>query len=108
MFADIASPATVANIHQNPKVEVNVVDPIVRKGYRFKGVAEVFTSGKTFKRGVALLRERGYATPPGRIRSIVVIEVVEAAAVLSPAYDDGASEQSVASTWLRHHAALRR
>ena len=27
----------VQNIEHNPSVEVNVVDPLVRKGYRFKG-----------------------------------------------------------------------
>ena len=37
MFADIRSPGTVANLRTNPSVEVNVVDPFVRKGYRFKG-----------------------------------------------------------------------
>src|SRR6266550_2284361 len=37
VFADIFSPGTVGNIEHNPSVEVNVVDPLVRKGYRFKG-----------------------------------------------------------------------
>ena len=37
VFADIRSPQSVQNIEQNPSVEVNVVDPLVRKGYRFKG-----------------------------------------------------------------------
>jgi predicted pyridoxine 5'-phosphate oxidase superfamily flavin-nucleotide-binding protein len=37
MFADIRSPQSVQNIEHNPSVEVNVVDPLVRKGYRFKG-----------------------------------------------------------------------
>ena len=46
MFADIASPGTVENIASNPYVEVNVVDPIVRRGYRFKGTATVATSGE--------------------------------------------------------------
>jgi predicted pyridoxine 5'-phosphate oxidase superfamily flavin-nucleotide-binding protein len=40
-FADIRSPRTVANLRVNPRVEVNVVDPLARKGYRFKGAAEV-------------------------------------------------------------------
>src|SRR6185369_17957628 len=35
VFADIHSPGTVANLRQNPAVEINVVDPEVRKGYRF-------------------------------------------------------------------------
>ena len=44
-FLDIHSPATVANLRARPAVEVNVVDPIVRKGYRFKGRGEVLTEG---------------------------------------------------------------
>src|SRR6185436_12850817 len=49
VFADIRSPGTVANLRINPVVEINVVDPILRKGYRFKGFAEVLTSGKLFE-----------------------------------------------------------
>jgi uncharacterized protein len=37
VFADIRSPGTIANLKKNPAVELNVVDPFVRKGYRFKG-----------------------------------------------------------------------
>jgi predicted pyridoxine 5'-phosphate oxidase superfamily flavin-nucleotide-binding protein len=36
VFADSRSPQSVQNIQNNPSVEVNVVDPLVRKGYRFK------------------------------------------------------------------------
>src|SRR5262249_1924789 len=39
VFADIRSPGTVANLRANPGIEVNVVDPFARKGYRFKGRA---------------------------------------------------------------------
>src|SRR5678815_1661474 len=34
VFANIRSPGTLANLRQNASVEVNVVDPFVRKGYR--------------------------------------------------------------------------
>jgi uncharacterized protein len=44
-FADIRSPQTVANIRRGSLVEVNVVDPFVRKGYRFKGPAVVHERG---------------------------------------------------------------
>jgi uncharacterized protein len=37
VFADIRSPQSVHNIEHNPSVEINVVDPFVRKGYRYKG-----------------------------------------------------------------------
>src|ERR1700693_4656612 len=49
VFADIRSPGTISNIKKNPSVEINVVDPFVRKGYRFKGVGEVIAGGDRFK-----------------------------------------------------------
>ena len=44
-FLHVHSPGTVTNLATNPSVEINVVDPLVRKGYRFKGEAEVLTDG---------------------------------------------------------------
>ena len=108
MFADVASPGTVANLAVNPYVEVNVVDPIVRKGYRFKGEGIAYTSGDMFDRGVAVLRERGFTTKVERIHSIVIIEVTDAAPLLSPAYDTGATEGELTERWLRHHTELHR
>ena len=35
-FADIRSPQTIRNLQGNPSVEINVVDPFARRGYRFK------------------------------------------------------------------------
>ena len=107
MFADIASPGTVENLRHNPNVEINVVDPIVRKGYRFKGTAAVHTDGAMFERGLARMYELGSTTARERVRSIVVVEVTDAAPVVSPAYDAGASEDEVATRWLAHHTALR-
>jgi hypothetical protein len=46
-FADIRSPQTVANISRGSLVEINVIDPFVRKGYRFKGPAVIHESGRT-------------------------------------------------------------
>jgi predicted pyridoxine 5'-phosphate oxidase superfamily flavin-nucleotide-binding protein len=37
VFADVASPQTVNNLRTNPSIEINVVDPVIRKGFRFKG-----------------------------------------------------------------------
>ena len=108
MFADIASPGTVENLTSNPNVEINVVDPIVRKGYRFKGSATVHTSGAMFDRGLAVLREQGFTTKPERVRSIVVIEIADAAPLVSPVYDDGTTEETVADRWLGHHTELHR
>jgi predicted pyridoxine 5'-phosphate oxidase superfamily flavin-nucleotide-binding protein len=108
MFADIVSPGTVQNLESNPNVEINVVDPIVRKGYRFKGSATAYTSGAMYERGLEVLRERGSTTRRERIRSIVVVEVIDAAPLVSPAYDDGASEEAVSERWIQHHTGLHR
>jgi uncharacterized protein len=106
MFADIASPGTVENLATNPNVEINVVDPIVRKGYRFKGTAAAYTDGYMYERGLSVLRERGSTVTRERVRSIVVIEVTEAASLISPAYDGGASEATISEQWLHHFTEL--
>jgi uncharacterized protein len=44
-FGEIRSPATIRNLRANPHLQVNFVDPIVRKGYRFAGTALVLERG---------------------------------------------------------------
>jgi predicted pyridoxine 5'-phosphate oxidase superfamily flavin-nucleotide-binding protein len=94
LFADIRSPQTVANIRRGSLVEVNVVDPFVRKGYRFKGPAVIHERGTDgYAHGVERLREAG-SKLLDRINAIVVIEVRQVRAVVSPAYDDGATTET--------------
>ena len=106
VFADIRSPNTVRNLRENPSIEVNVVDPMVRKGYRFKGTAELYSSGDVYEHGLRLLGNRGYDARPERIKTIVLIQVEHAAALVSPAYDAGASEDEVAARWEAHAQEL--
>src|SRR5712691_10709595 len=54
-FADLRSPQTIRNLRLNPAMEINVVDQVVRKGYRFKGTATVQSEGPEFERGLLLL-----------------------------------------------------
>ena len=53
VFPHLHSPGTVANLATNPHVEVNMVDPIRRKGYRFAGTARVLTEGREYEAIVA-------------------------------------------------------
>ena len=108
LFADIHSPGTVRNLEHNTSIELNVVDPIVRKGYRFKGRAALHSDGETYEQGLRLLEERGYDASRERIRTIVVVEVERAAPLVSPAYDSGASEEQVAEVWEGRAADLGR
>ncbi len=101
VFADIHSPGTVANLRANPSVEINVVDQLVRKGYRFKGTATVHTDGPEFERGVAFYEARGTVRARERIRSIVIVAVERALPVTSPAYDLGATAAELRERYLR-------
>lgn len=100
IFADIRSPRSVANLRENPAVEVNVVDPLLRKGYRFKGNGVVIPpEDPSFDAYVAFYRRHGVTSA---IRSIVVITVKRALPVVSPAYDGGATEEEIRARWLRY------
>ena len=105
VFANIRSPGTIANLRQNAAVEVNVVDPFVRKGYRFKGKAAVLAKGSEHEKAVAMYIRRGVVNP---IREVVVIAVEQALPVTSPAYDLGTPEAEIRARWERHHEALAR
>lgn len=104
VFANIRSEGTLANLRQNPSVEVNVVDPFVRKGYRFKGVASILESGPLYDRVLAFYRERGSRNA---IREIVMVRVHTALPLDSPAYDLGLTEDEVRDRWERHFQSLR-
>ena len=103
IFADICSPGTVANVQQRPIVEINVVDPVARKGYRFKGPATVYEEGPLFEEALAFYRHRGTTSP---IRHIVLVKVERAVPLISPAYDQGKTEDEIRDTWLRYWEAL--
>jgi predicted pyridoxine 5'-phosphate oxidase superfamily flavin-nucleotide-binding protein len=108
VFAHLHSHGTVANIEAgNPVVEVNVVDPIVRKGYRFKGRAEVHRAGALFESGRRFYQERS-GLEPHRIEAIVLIRVEQVAPLTSPSYDDGSTEHDVEHRTLELYGLTRR
>jgi predicted pyridoxine 5'-phosphate oxidase superfamily flavin-nucleotide-binding protein len=106
LFADIASPGTVENLRSNPAVEINVVDPFVRKGYRFKGTATLHSDNETYRRGLELLTEQGYRATPDRVKTIVLVRVATSAPLFSPAYEGGATEERVRAQWIGYYRAL--
>ncbi len=107
VFADIRSPGTVANLQRNPTVEINVVDPFVRKGYRFKGTATVLTAGPLFAEILAFYESRGTFDAPRRIRAIVLVKVQRALPLISPGYDRDVTEDEVRAQWERHYREIR-
>jgi predicted pyridoxine 5'-phosphate oxidase superfamily flavin-nucleotide-binding protein len=104
VFANIRSPGTLANLRSNAHVEVNVVDPFVRKGYRFKGVASILESGPLYDQATAFYAKRGVSSA---IREIVLVRIESAQAIDSPVYDLGLSEGEVRARWERYWQSLR-
>ena len=102
-FADIMSPATIRNLRGNPNIEVNMVDPFLRRGYRFKGGAQIVTEGETYDLVANELWDREGRQYP--VNAVVNITVHTALAVRSPAYvfNKGVQEENVRKIWLERY-----
>jgi uncharacterized protein len=104
LFADIASPGTVENLRANPAIEINLVDQVTRKGYRFKGTAELVSDGPVVDAMMAVYGENDHVGHDlsERIRALVLVRVERALPLVSPAYLDGRSEAEISESWLRY------
>jgi len=102
-FADIRSPQTMRNLKNNPSIEINVVDPFSRKGFRFKGVAEIITNGEKYDEIFSHYQKSGVKSS---IKSIVLVNVKEVNEVLSPLYDLGFSEEEIKTKWKKHYQSF--
>ena len=103
-FGDIRSPGTLRNLLVDPRVEVNFVDPFVRKGYRFSGRAAVIRRGEG---GFDALLDRLHSSLASRVRAIVTITVARALPLTSPAYDAGQTEAELRHAWTARFRALQ-
>ncbi len=102
-FADIRSPDTMKNLQNNPHVEINVIDPLLRKGYLFKGQAQIIKDNSMYEEILSHYRKKGIKSP---INSIVLVDVSDVSEVTSPLYDLGISEQEIKSKWKKHFENL--
>jgi len=105
VFANIRSPGTLANLRLNASVEINVVDPLIRKGYRFKGSAIILESGRVYDEAIAFYEGRG--SNVRAITEIVLVRVETAQAIDSPAYDRGLTEDEIRHQWESYFQSLR-
>jgi predicted pyridoxine 5'-phosphate oxidase superfamily flavin-nucleotide-binding protein len=72
VFADIASPRTVANIRENPQVAVICLDAALRKGCRIWGKGSILNSGELFDQLTA-----EYAEKNMEVNNVVKVAVEE-------------------------------
>lgn len=100
VFADIKSPKTMSNLEKNSSVEINVVDPINRKGYRFKGTGTILSSGEEYDKIISHYNNIGIKSKIGRV---VLIKVDSINDVTSPLYDLGYTEDEIKKRWKNHY-----
>ncbi len=103
IFADIKSPNTIANLKKNPSIEINVVDPLIRRGYRFKGEGKIISEGDEFHKIITHYKNEGIKS---EIKSIVLVKVGTVNEVTSPLYDLGYSEEEIKTKWKKHYLSL--
>ena len=95
-FANIRSPDTIINLQNNSFVEINVIDPLSRKGYLFKGTGKIIKDTPMYDDIVNHYRATGVQSP---INSVVIIRVSSVSEVISPLYDLGKSEEDIKLKW---------
>ena len=95
-FADIRSPNTIRNLEKNPHLEINVVDPLLRKGFRVTGTGQIIKNGPEYKKILETYRQRGVQSPIG---VIVLVQINMIDEVTSPLYDLGFTEEQIKEKW---------
>ena len=96
-FCDIASPQTRANLQQNPWIELNVVDTISRRGYRFFGTATIHSGDEVYKQATSrVFAEEGAEYP---VTTVILIRVERVAPLVSPGYWHVADEWEMRESW---------
>jgi hypothetical protein len=88
----------------NPHIEVNVVDNLSRRGYRFFGTATLHKDDAVHTSIAEQIREEEGADYP--IECIVMIRVERAEPLVSPGYEHIKSEREMRAVWKKKRAQL--
>jgi hypothetical protein len=107
LFANIASPGTLRNPRRDPRIEINCVDIFARRGFRFTGRATIHSSGDPLHVALveAVRREHASGIP---VHDAVLVEVLEAKPVMSPAYTfiAGVTEESLCAAYAQRYGIV--
>jgi len=103
-FLDIASPGTRANLQARPWMELNVVEQLSRRGYRFFGPVTVHVGDAVFEEGTR--RAQGNEPSSYPVEAVVLLALERAAALVSPGYWRVPDEHAMRTLWRERRAAL--
>ncbi|HET6798206.1 MAG TPA: pyridoxamine 5'-phosphate oxidase family protein [Gemmatimonadales bacterium] len=103
-FLDIASPGTRANLQARPWMELNVVDQLSRRGYRFFGPVTVHMGDAVFEE--AIRRVHSQKSSSYSIAAVILLTVERAAPLISPGYWQVPDERAMRALWRERREAL--
>jgi hypothetical protein len=103
-FCDIASPGTRANLERNPWIELNVVDPLSRRGYRFLGTATLHAGDAVYRAATERIFEEEGARYD--VHAVVLVALERALPLISPGYWHVADEWALRAAWQEKRARL--
>jgi uncharacterized protein len=76
IFADLFSLKTRDNLQKNPKVAVTVIDMEKKKGYQFKGSAQLVDSGPVFDQVVEKLKKAPMQLPNPKYVVVMTVDSI--------------------------------
>lgn len=106
VFGDIRSPNTVANLKENPGVEVCFTDIFNRTSCRVTGLARYIPRQSSSYQDYLPRFSSAWPSLAPRIRGFVTVSVEGAALVKSPVYDIGSRSAELDEFWLSKYSTL--
>jgi uncharacterized protein len=103
-FLDLASPGTRANLQARPWMELNVVEQLSRRGYRFFGPVTLHVGDAVFEDAVR--RVQGDAKTSFPVASVVLLNLERVAPLVSPGYWQVPDEPAMRALWRERRAEL--
>ena len=103
-FLDIASPGTRRNLRRNPCMELNVVEHLSRRGYRFFGRASLHRDDSVWTEARRRILAEEKTEYPAE--NVVLLEVERADALISPGYLHIHTEAEMRRAWRERRAVL--
>lgn len=101
-FLDLASPGTRGNLQARPWMELNVVEPLSRRGYRFFGPVTLHVGDAVFEEASRRVLPEAQTS----VASVVLFAVERAAPLVSPGYWRVPDESAMRALWRERRAAL--
>ena len=93
-------------MEKNPWIEVNVVDPISRRGYRFLGKGELHRGYDIFDKATErIFAEEGTSYP---VSTVVLIYVERALPIYSPRYIHISDEYAMRKMWKERRSRMEK